>query len=706
VATVQERVEVFTGSLTTYSAQLAQVLSDTVSEVIGLLPTDALTTLWDELTDSGSGVDTSNVIVIEARKGLVPAQQINPSLRTTAVATDSRPFYYTWKGNSYVIPNGGTILAITAPAIVPSSTTVTNVPEALMTLIVIRTAVNMLAVIASSSREGVSTTVTIPTAPTPPSAPAIAYTDAVIATPSVSSIAALPTAPVYSAPTLAAKGTAPTVATLDLTTKVDGATALTPPTMPSTPTFSFSDATAATVGTISIGSLPAPPSYSAPSFGGSAAVPTLPDLDLTTKIDGATALTIPSPPAAPTLSSAGQASVSIDFTLPDAAVPSYTKPSATASLDFANWTTYFGKEDPAMMAEAVRKLTAELDEIQAGIAEENSSFSGEIEVYRAKVQKAIATAQIEAQEKANELSATDQMTLQNYIQSLVRFDKQIAEYEASVTSQLQVFKSELEKAVTPWVESNRTYLEKYSLDIKAASEAFAVQIQDHLKECDRVLDQAKVDSQRVVVQAELATNVSIQNELNTVKTAIDEYASSIQLAQIKTELYKLETDAKVALFTTGLDRSIRLYEVLLGIDVSRYDSEQKNATVAFQQSLAVYESGVQRNALQAEIARQEQALIASTTTDLNLANEARTLEAAISDYQSNLGLFSGTIQSYGQQVMAATEGGKTRMYLTRERVRMLDDERNRLAILYETNLRAYLKKYTHRRQMTAWMHDF
>lgn len=173
MATVQQRVEHYIGlSLAAYSDELAQVLDDSVKEVIGLLPLDSLTTLWEELTDSGSGVNTSNKFIVEVRKNLYRAQQISPSQRTTDAASSTQPLYYSWQGSTYVIPSGGTVLVVTPPSIDPSDTTVANVPDSLMQLFVLRTAFNMLAVLAAQDRNDVVTAITatqsIPNAPDAP----------------------------------------------------------------------------------------------------------------------------------------------------------------------------------------------------------------------------------------------------------------------------------------------------------------------------------------------------------------------------------------------------------------------------------------------------------------------------------------------------------------------------------------------------------
>lgn len=825
--------------------ELRQELFDSIAEVLGDLPTDALTTLWEELTDSGSGVDTDDHLVIEARKGLYKASQISPSERSTNRATETAPLYYTWQGNTHVLPSGGTVLTVKTPDIAPESTTVADVPDDLMKLFVLRTAINMLQVMGRANRGAVSTSLTMPTAPTAPSAPTIAYSSASATSPSATSIDALPSAPVYSTPTLAARPSTPTVPALDLTKKVDGVTALTAPTAPSAPAISYSDATAATIGSTSVGALPslptytsasfagslslptlptldltteadgvtaldpptavsapsiahvdataasvvattlsaldtaptytkptfggslalptlptldltteadgvtalnppaavsAPsiahvdasassavattlsalgtaPSYTKPTFGGSLAIPSLPTLDLETKVDGVTAktvptapsaptfsysnasaatasattvsalgtapaytkptfggsigditsaipttldltteldgvtgLTVPTAPAAPSLTSAGQAAVTVDFTAVDAAAPTYTKPTTGSTLDFTNWTTYFTDEDPEIMAETMRKAAVELDEIKTAVQDESNEFAKEVEVYRAKVQQAIEDARIGAQEAANELRATDEMALQDYIQELQRYDRQIAEYEANVGNQVRQFQLNIERATTGVATAQRLYLEQYQLDIQNEANEFQKELSIYQQDAQHKIEQARTTLQEALADARASTDVAVQNALRTFEAQVQEYQAELGRYETQIREYAADTEAQLEEYRTAFQNAFTTWTQQQAYYLQEYSQDIQNEANEFQKDLAAYQQDAQHKVEQARTTLQEALQNARLSTEVDASNKARALEAAIADFQADVAVFNSGIERYREEV--------------------------------------------------------
>lgn len=876
--TISDRIENIVGTYP-YGDRMEQVLAEAVRLVIGELPEAVLTFFASEETDDGTtGVDVSNKRILRAHKEGYAASWIEATTRSRLITeTIGRPGYYVLANTAFVVPDGGTVVTVAFPTVLRSATTITGFPTMLVDLVIERASLLIMDRMMVDTRNGYGTTVTLPTAPSAPAAPAITYVDASQTSPSTASISALPTAPVYTAPALAAKPTVPTVGTLNLTLKVDGATALTPPSMPSAPSFSFSDALAATVGTITVAALPTPPTYNTPSFGGSLALPTLPSLDLTTKIDGVTALnppaaisapaiafvdaaasavvattitalgtppvytkptfggaisaitsavpaladlstkldgitalTIPTAPNGPSLSSAGQATITVDFSIVDAAAPAYTK--NTTWLAFTDWDVYFDgaeAEDPEMMAEIMRKAGIELQEIQTKLQDEQNEFAKEAEIYRAKVQKVLRDAEIASDEARNELTATDGMVLQNYIQTLSAFDRQLAHYDSQVATkvqefnmdlqramaglaeaqrlylqqysldvqnetvnyqkllatyeqdaahkiqqaqltlqealtnarnstdvsvqneiktlealiadfqadaqvyqtalatykedidrQLQTFTMNFQKALEPWREQQRLYMESYGRAIQAESDAFSGAVQDHLREADRLFEQARIDAQRVGQQAQLTTDVSIQNEAHTIRTAIEEYGNSLQRASLNIQLYQLEVDAVIQKFVAGLDRSIRVFEAEGSLDSQRYSVLLQNARAEFEKEVVIYQAGVERNALQAQILRQEYQQIAAQTTDVSVANKARTMEALATNYQSVLGKHRQDVESYNTQVQAVLNDQRTVTESVSAKLRMMNFDRQRQEERYQRSRSAFMRVHWPQRSFT------
>lgn len=701
--TVQERVEIWTGGIWD-PRPVYQILQDSVRQVLNEIDPDALNQLWTELTDSGSGVDLTNYRMIEARKALRVATFISPSWRSNTNITASNPAVYSLGGLTYVIPSGGTILAHSYPTVKLSDTSVTGVPDQLLYVISLHTAMGYIQHEMGRLTSEVTTDVTLPTAPATPSTPSISYVDAAAVAPSAVNVAALPTAPSYSAPSLAARPSTPVVGTLNLALKVDGVTALTAPTAPSAPSIAYVDAVAASAVASTLAALGTAPTVTKPTFGGNiasitSAIPA--SLDLTTEIDGLTALAVPTAPAAPSLSSAGQSTVSVTMTAVDAAAPTYTKPSATENLDFTSWSSAYTDHDVHLLAEGMRKAAVELDEIKAHIEEENGEFSKEVEIYRAKLQKAIMDAQIAAKEAENELIQTDRMALEDYIQELQRYDRQIAEYEANVTVQIRQFEANVSRAIRGLAEAQRLYLEQYRIDLEAERLEFQKELAVYQTDAQHKIEQVRVTLQEALQDARTSTDVSIQNEAQTLAAAIQDYSLELGLFERKIQLYGMEVDAVVKQYIHQLDRAIQVFEIELRGDTDRYQAQVANARAAFEGELELFRGGVARNALAAEIARAEAQQTAAQSTDVAVQNEAKTLDAAIATQQLIMAKFEADVALYANQVRAVLEQQKSEEETRERKLNMMARQRDRVAKKYEEARISYETQYRRHRPINV-----
>ena len=831
MATVQQRIEVWTGEIWD-TAPVYQVLQDSVRAVVGDLNPDSLTPLWVELTDSGSGVTTTSYRILEARKGLYKAVQISPSFRTAEGISEEDPVTYTLAGKTYVLPSGGTVLALTYPAVKMSDVSVTSVSEQLMTLFVLRTAEGTLHHLMQQLTLGLVETVTLPTVPTPPSAPVIAASDAAAVAPSAIAVGTAPSAPSYSSPTLAARPTNPT-GTLSLA-------AITPPVAPAAPAIAFVDAIQGTwTASASVAALPALPTLTEATFGGdvgsvTTAVPAL--LDLTFDV-AAAALTPPAPPSDPVLSSAGIVDVAIGSL---GTAPAYTKPTfsgaiadittalpalldlaldvsaaaltppalpadpslssvgfsgvtlaalstapaytkATTTVSFTGYTTYQTAEDPEMMGAIVQKLRAELEDLDAtrrdewnefqkeaevyradlqhkieqariasqelqtklsqadrmaledyaqelalydrelalyrskvetavsensanvqramaGVAEtqrqylqlysldvqnELNEFQKETEIYRSTVQKAIEQARIELSEKQSELSEANQMALQDYVQELSLYDRELALFRAKVEAAVGEVQANLARAVEGLAGAQRLWLEKYRADVEQKVSAFGGAMQDHMRECDRILEQARLDQQRLAELHSRATDLSIQNKIQTFQAAIADYQNKVELFRAKSQFYQLEVDAAVRTFAEQKGFDLRVFTDGGRLDTERYGAAVGDARNTLEANIAKHRTDMERVVLVAQIARQEAEQTASQATDVALRNKAQTLAGVLADWEVDLSLYRAQIESYVGQLKAALESRQIEQATREAKLTMLARSRDRVRQMYQ-----------------------
>lgn len=696
---LQRRIEGHVGEIND-PPLLNHLLERSAREVVQDLPLRSLEPLYVELTDAGDGVSTINHLVVGVHKSGVRAMPFDYSKLARATFVASDPGYYTFGGKTYVKPAGGTILAVAYPVVTAESSDVAGVPFEMVNLIVTWTAALWLDHEMSKIGADASVSAVMPTAPTPPAAPTISYTDAVAVAPAAVSIGALPTGPAYQSQSIT-PASAPTVSDVDLTRRVDGLTALTPPTAPAAPSIAYTDATAASISQTTISALPAPPSFTKPTFGGSLALPVIPTLDVTVKADGVTALTIPTAPIAPSITSAGIADVSIDA-LPTA--PSYTKVSAT--IDRTDLDAMFGELDPEMMAQTISEVGTQISETQIKVQEEVNEFNKDVEAYRAAIQRSIEQARLTLEERRAEMDATDRLALEEYAQGLARHDRLVSTYAADLGAVIQKWQSDFQRIFQAWAQEQSLHMDEFRAQIDAEASAFSGAMQDHLKEADRVLAQAQLDQQRLSRVAEISTDVSVQNEAKTLEAAVADYSQ--ELAKYRDQFAVFAGDANLVLqkYTAQLDPKVRIFEVERRTDVEHLVAKVSDARGALEAETAEYNASVQRLIEQARITAQEAGQTAENATNVAVQNKARTLEAAISDYAQELTLFQAKVALHSAEVEAALGQINAENIARQRKLRMLQSDRATITRMYQEQRARYMRSFKSRRPLSPIPHDF
>lgn len=522
MATVRERVEYYIGrNLAPFSNELEQVLDDSVREVIGLLPLDSLTTLWEELTDTGSGVDTSNKFIVEVRKNLYRAQQISPSQRTTDAASSTQPLYYTWQGSTHVIPSGGTVLVVTPPHINSSDTVVANVPDSLMQLFFLRTAYNMLQVLASKETEGIEIDVVLPTAPTAPAVPSFAYSDATAATASATAIAALGTAPDYAKPVFSGSLSLPSLPTLDLETEIDG-NPKSIPSAPAAPSFTYVNATSATTAATTLASLGSAPTY----------IKFSDPLDLT------------------------------EYTSYETNEDPEMMQSIVARLN-------------TEISERQTDIQNETADFQRQLAEYQQDAQHKIEQARTTLQEALADARSSTDVDVQNQLRSFEAQVQEYQSDLARYQTRLTEYTTDTQAQIEEYQAAFQNAFTTWREQQALYLQRYSQDIQNETNEFQKQLAAYQQDAQHKIEQARTTLQEALADARASTDVDVQNQLRQFEAQVQEYQSDLGKYQAQIQSYAQQvaaaiqkqggdasaTRAKVSLKDDERARVSRQYEV-------------------------------------------------------------------------------------------------------------------------------------------------
>ena len=705
--TFSDRIETLIGSYP-YGTRLEQILDEAARLLIAELPEPMLMSFATEETDNGTaGVDVTNKRVVKAHKDGYPARLIDETLRTRLTNTaEPTPVYYVLNNTAYVKPEGGTVTTIAFPNIKRSDTTVSGWPTMLVDLLVERAALLILDIMMVDVREGYGTSVTLPTIPAAPAAPSFVTLDAAAVAPTVTTISALPTAPVYTEPSLDSEVAAPSVSSLSITE--------TAPTAPAAPSISYIDAAFVAAATTSVSALGTAPTYSKPVFGGSLSIPTLPALDLETKIDGSSK-TIPSPPTAPSFAytNATAATVSAVTVAALGTAPDYTK--SAVALDFTEYETYEGEEDSEMMSAILSRIGTQLADKETDIKDEINEFQKELVAYQQDAQHKIEQARTTLQEALLDARSSTDVDVQNqlrafeaqvqeYQSELARYETQLSEYASDTQAQLEEYQAAFQNAFSTWREQQALYMQQYAQDLQNESAEFQKELAIYQQDAAHKIEQARIALQEALSDAQSSTDINVRNKAASLEAAIQDYNLELSLFQSKLNLYQAKVEVELQEYSAALDREIQLYGTQNSIKIERYGTLLQNARSKFEKELAVYNAGVQLNNLQAEIAAREASQTASDATNVALQNKARQLEKEVQEYQSVIAKYQSDLQSYSQQVDAALSNQGVLTESVAAKIRMLAFDKERHESRYMQRFRAFMRAFYPRKSYTIKQH--
>ena len=340
MATFEEQVEGLTslsidGSSAPTQTELTQFLTDGAKEVINVLPPALLNLCASSVSftsGSASTLNTGNVLRVFRSDGDItqPCRAIDAMNKgrfsdsdDMNYATVTDPVFYIENNSLDVLPAGGsaTYSEVQYPAVAYGDSAISAFPDEVEYLVVLYASMKSLQNKLGSKSSDLPSDVTLPDLPVAPAVPSISnltISNAVPASPSLSSnsVTFSTSVPTYTKPTLA-MGVAPTISDLTIGTV--------PPSVPSDPSFD--------TGAISVSS--SAPTYTKPSLA-LASAPTISDLTIGVV-----------PPAVPSISTisyinafGGDASVTAVSTATASVIteadvsgnaPAYTKPSMVLS---------------------------------------------------------------------------------------------------------------------------------------------------------------------------------------------------------------------------------------------------------------------------------------------------------------------------------------------------------------------------------------
>lgn len=293
-----------------------------------------------------------------------------------------------------------------------------------------------------------------------------------------------------------------------------------------------------------------------------------------------------------------------------------------------------------------------------------------------------------------------QTALAEYERELARYQAQLAQYQAQVTGVFEEFRLEYQKAFEPWATEQRLHLELYGQKVQESMQEYRAVVEDHMREIDREMRNADLTLARLTTNAQLLTQAGLQNEAQRLQAQVEKYRQSLELVRTEVELYLARVNAAIQEFATGITLEVRLYEAATAAETRVFEVKVQSARADWEARYAAYQAAVQRNFQQAEIAAREAAQIASQATEVDVANKARGLEAAISLYQAQLQKHREDVETYNAEVQSSLAKFQAEHAARQDLIRSMNYDMSRIRTRYKEARSAFMRFFWPHRSYT------
>ena len=270
-----------------------------------------------------------------------------------------------------------------------------------------------------------------------------------------------------------------------------------------------------------------------------------------------------------------------------------------------------------------------------------------LEIYKGDLQRLIEQGRIDAQRCQLQAQIAADVRTKNEAQTLAQ---QIQEY----TAKLQSFSTSMDgykTAVQTAGEKARANQQDFQIRLEAAHRdalgKFNAALKTYEAGVQKIVEQARLEAQRVMAQAQMQTDLNIKNEVQGLAAQVQAYSAILQGYATKVEGYKTSVQAKAELARANQqDFQIRL------------EAAHRDALGRFNAALKIYEAGLQKVIEQARLEAQRVMTQAQLTTDLNIKNEAQGISSQIAEYSAKLQGYATGVSGYKTSVEAKAELAK------------------------------------------------
>lgn len=593
--TFKSAIEDYIGTFSDTTA-LDNWLTVAAKTILQMAPDNRLRKYALNVTVTVSGLDVTGYRVIYVHADNYESVEFASGYKSRLVdsgsiyyATATSPAHIYDNGKLYVFPSGGIAFAIQYPSIANDndSTALTGYPKELVQAVILFAAIQGL-------NQNIDTHIATVDAltfniQTPPSlvAPSFIYSNAVAATIGTATIGVFGTAPTYTPPTLSL-----TVVPSDLSI-----TAIAP-TTPSAPSFTYTDATAGTIASTAISALPTAPVYSA------------------------------------AFSSKPVFSLSLVGTAPTAlVVPSFSYTDATVSLGVVDSLIDLSTQFTALGTdldtdEDIELANAKINEIQTRIQQFNTQ--AQLTLQQA-IENARLTTDVNKQNELETLSAS----VQQYASTVQRYASELEKYKVDINAKYQEYQLNLQ-----------AYINDTQAILTDATNTFNKNLAVYRATIEEDIEGARLTQQRLIEAATLTTDVDKQNQAETLAAMVQEYTAALSKFNEDIGLYGASVSSEVQEYTTNL----RKWEIDRQTLLAQYSADIQSNWDAFQASNVEYQGTIQKAIEQARLDEARLNEQAQLTTNVDMQNKIKDLESQIAEYRANIESYQGGLNIYGNEI--------------------------------------------------------
>ena len=345
-------------------------------------------------------------------------------------------------------------------------------------------------------------------------------------------------------------------------------------------------------------------------------------------------------------------------------------------------------------------------------------FNAENARYQANIQAELQHAQTLASEYQKETDVAMQAKIQNYTFELQEWSQELQRYQMHVGNEVQAYQQTLARYQAEQNDSvqtaniaNQAHLQQAQHDLQVAmrngDKDVEVSIQNSVNTMQAIIQDntqaiSKYQAELSAYQAEVASEVqTIQNNVQvelqefnkentifqaniqaeiqkneidaqeaqkegdmTLQASIQQYNSTLQKFQADVASYQAVVNDEVAEYGQNLQKALQTWTGEQSNKIARYNAEQQDSLNKFNEANIAYQADVQKRLAEYQADIQAKIKNADSAMQVDLANQAKIVEATISDYNASIQKYQAELQKAGHdlQVISQNEQNKLAYY--------------------------------------------